>query len=111
MRRKGSGFIDVLASIALLLICSMLLSAGLNSYYKNLQLIKANDRMESFVRDEILLIRTTGHYENKSVGDLTISYEEDGRAEFYGRDFYSVRMKVEDKVYGIQKEYPIVFKR
>lgn len=109
MKRKGFGFIDILAAIALLLICSMLLSFGLNDYYKNLYMIKANDRMESLVRDEILLIQTTKNYENKTVGSLILRYEEMGSISFHEQTVSEVLLKIEDGEYGIQKEYRILF--
>lgn len=103
--RSGFTFIDVLVSIVLLLICSLLLSLGMSRYNQNLHFVKANHRMDSLVQDEILLLRHTGSYQNRSIENIILEYELLEEKEFNGERIWIVKLNIEDKDYAIKKEY------
>ncbi|MDO5095775.1 MAG: hypothetical protein Q4D65_04370 [Peptostreptococcaceae bacterium] len=105
---RGFGFVDVLISTLLLMICSLLIIYGMNAYYKNLYIIESNQQIDDILRDEIIKTQSKGSYEDSKVGDFSIKYQLLSREDFKGRSLAIVQLEIKDEKNEIQKQYTLV---
>lgn len=110
-RHKGFTYVDVIASIAILVLCMLLVVFGINTYYKNMQLLKVNQKLENTVRDELLLLKQTKTYADKNVEHMKITYESIETEIYEHKVIETVRIKVEDEETGAKREYTAVFQK
>ena len=109
--RGGFTYIDVIASLAILTLCMLLVVFGINTHYKNLYAIKANQKLENIVRDEILLLNQTKTYSDKNIGPVRISYESMESEIYQHRLIEVVKIKVENEETGVKREYTAAFQK
>ncbi len=105
---RGFGFVDVLISTLLLMICSLLIIYGMNAYYKNLYIIQSNQQIDDILRDEIIKTQSKGYYEDSKVGDFSIKYQLLSQEDFKGRSLNIVQLEIKDEKNEIQKQYTLV---
>ena len=110
-RHKGFTYVDVIVSIAILVLCMLLVVFGINTYYKNMQLLKVNQKLENTVRDELLLLKQTGTYVDKNVDYIKITYESIETEIYEHKVIETVRIKVEDEETGAKREYTAAFQK
>lgn len=110
MKRHGFGFLDVLVSTALLLICFLLVVYGVDAYYKNLHRIQSNHRIEDLLQDELLRAGKQLPYEDKEEPTFSVRYELLEKVEFQGQWIDRVRLIIRDKDNEVQKEYILAWR-
>ena len=110
-KRQGFTYVDVIASIAILLLCLMMVLFGINTTYKNLHMIRANQALENMIRDEILLLNQTGVYTNKKIDHFQITYEHVASEIYRHKIIETVKLCVEDEDTGAKREYTTAFQK
>lgn len=106
-KKNGFSFVDVIFSVAILMICALAISSAINSYINNFNLLKLNDQINTALQDELLLLKTTQSVNNKERDGLNIYYEYSKQLEYKDKNLDLYILHIEGKEGTIHKEYNI----
>lgn len=110
-RWKGFGYLDVICSMALLILCFLILTFGINTYQKNLYIARINQQLDSMALDEVLITRETKETTNKTKDQISIEYVLIETNIYNHKILETVELKIEDEKTKTKRAYTFTFRK